>query len=361
MNESNMYDLRVEGGRVIEQMKLRPSPIVEARNLMSQTLLAHVLLGLSDAGFYEYIANKSSFSPEDAIKKLNLEEFTFTSLLEYLLGCGIFTRQNDGKLYLTEKGKRSFNVYTRGVLNVYLGGYSSVLRSLGDVVGKKLALNDKTLRRSTRHAAAGTAYSTCAFTIPDVFDAMRNTNGKVCLDLGCGTGDFLLQWVLHDSNAKGIGVDMSADALCQARDTAQRWGVSDRLEFFEAEVGSEPLPIPSNLLEKVEIISAMYILHEFGRHGRQSIIDVLLALKAQLAGRNLLALEVEACDPEKFAALQPPPLHFGRLDYRLIHQLSGQGLPRGQEDWHSIFLDAGAEIVEPGKSTGGSLIYIVRL
>src|SRR5262249_56158249 len=98
---------------------------------------------------------------------------------------------------VTRKGERLFNVYTRGVVSVYLGGYNAVLGSLGKVLSKRLPLDAPSLRRSTRHAAAGTAYSTCAFTIPDVFSAMRDTGGKVCLDLGCGTGDFLLQWVLH--------------------------------------------------------------------------------------------------------------------------------------------------------------------
>ena len=190
---------------------------------------------------------------------------------------------------------------------------------------------------------------------------MRDTRGKVCLDLGCGTGDFLLQWVLQSPDARGVGVDMSADALRQARETAQRWGVADRLSFHEAAVGPGPMAVPPGALDGVEMVTSMYMLHEFGRHGREAIVDVVRALKAQLPGRHLLALEVEACDPQEFAVQTPPPAHFGRLDYRLIHQLSGQGLPRGQDDWHGIFRDAGCSIVEAGKPTGGSLIYIVGM
>jgi len=342
---------------VIHQIEAGANPVVEARQMMSQTILAHILLALSDVGFYELVAGKQELAPEQAVEQLGLDRFTFMALLEYLVGAGALVRRDD-TLVITEIGERLFNVYTRGVLNVYLGGYNGVLRSLGDVLTKRVALDDPSLRRSTRHAAAGTAYSTCAFTIPEVFGVMRGKGGRVCLDLGCGTGDFLLQWVLSDPNARGVGVDMSAEALAQARRTAEEWGVADRLAFHEAMVGPDPLAVPPGALDDVDMISSMYMLHELGRNGRQAIVDVVRALGNQLPGRQLLVLEVVACEPEEIAAQNPP--HLGRLDYRLIHQLSGQGLPRTREDWHGIFADAGCELVEPGKPTGGSLVYMVR-
>ncbi len=361
MTTSSDYDLRDEGKRVMRQMHEGPNPVVEARDMLSQAVLAHVLLGLSDAGFYEYIATRSEFSIADATEALDLDSFTFEALTEYLLGWGALRRRDEEHLVLTPKGERLFNVYTRGVLNVYLGGYGAVLKSLGPVLKKQQQLSDPALARSTWHAAAGTAHATCSFTIPDVFEVMRGQGGKVCLDLGCGTGDFLLQWVLQDPQLRGVGVDMSAEALAQARETALRWGVADRLEFHQARVGPDPLDVPPQALRDVDVVSSMYMLHELGRDGRDAIVQVIRALKSQLPGRRLLMLEVVACDPEAFAAQDPAPAHRGRLDYRLIHQLSGQGLPRSQQDWHDIVRDAGCEIVNPGVATGGSLIYLVGM
>lgn len=359
----NLYDLREEGRKVQQQLRGPVNPVVEARHIMSQTILAHVLLSLSDAGFYEFVAEKSTFSTEQAVDALRLDQFTARALMEYLVGCGALKALDEAgnSLALTEKGQRYFNVYTRGVMNVYLGGYSAILHRLSDVLTRKLDLNSPLLHRSTKHAAAGTAYSTCVFTIPDVFAAMSDNRAKVCLDLGCGTGDFLIQYVLRNPESYGVGVDLSGDALEQARRSAQAFGVSDRLEFHEAAVGPHALAVPPSVLERVDMVTSMYMLHEFGRNGRNAIVDVIRSLKEQLPGRKLLALEVEACDPIGFAQQTPPPAHFGRLDYRLIHQLSGQGLPRGQEDWHAIFRDAGCEMLEKGIPTGGSLIYIAGM
>jgi SAM-dependent methyltransferase len=358
-----LYDLREEGRIVQRQLTTTPNPVVEARLTMSHAILAHVLLGLSDAGFYEYLSGRDSFAASDAVKALALDEFTFRSLLDYLVGCGalVVDEADDDVHRLTEKGRRYFNVYSRGVMNVYLGGYGSVLHKLGSVLKRQVALADPSLVRSTRHAAAGAAYSTCTFTIPDVFAAMDDKHAKVCLDLGCGTGDFLIQYVLRDETSRGIGIDISGDALEQARANAEAFGVADRLAFHEAAVGPHPLGVPAEALGEVEIVTSMYMLHEFGRNGREAIVDVIRSLKRELPGRLLLALEVEACEPAEFARQVPPAPHYGRLDYRLIHALSGQGLPRSQDDWHGIFEDAGCSVVERGIPTGGSLIYIAQM
>lgn len=358
-----LYDLREEGRIVRRQLQATPNPVVEARRVMSHTILSHVLLGLSDAGFYEYVAGRDEFSVADAVAALGLDEFAFRALLDYLVGSGALSPdpERPGVLRLTDTGRRYFNVYSRGVASVYLGGYGRVLRRLGDVLTGRVALSDPALARSTRHAAAGTAYSTCSFTIPDVFAAMDDKRARVCLDLGCGTGDFLIQFVQRDGTSRGIGIDVSGEALAQARENAERFGVADRLEFHEAAVGPDPLGVPADVLERVDIVTSMYMLHEFGRAGREAIVEVIRALKRQLPGRLLLALEVEACEPEEFARQEPPAPHHGRLDYRLIHALSGQGLPRSQADWHAIFADAGCTIVEPGVPTGGSLIYIAGM
>ena len=334
------------------------NPITEARNMMSNTILSHILLGLSDSGFYEFISDKETFDPKKAIAELDLDGFTFNAICEYLVGCAVFIHVDDNCLGLTSKGKRVFNVYSRGVVNVYLGGYHTVLESLGDVLKQKISLSCQALARSTKHAAAGAAHLTAPFTIPDVFEVIKDSSANTCLDLGCGTGDFLLQWVLQSESHTGIGIDMSSEALEQATETAGRWGVQDRLHFYEAEIGPEPIEIEDSILKDVDFVTSMYMLHEFGRGGRQAIIDVISALRKKLPGRHLLAVEVEEVDPKEFAEHTSPNSHFGRLDYRIIHQLSGQGLPRSQSEWHKIFEDSGCTIVEPGKKSGGSFIYV---
>ncbi len=356
--DSNSYDILKEAAIVREQQQGPVDPIVEARNMISQSILTNVLLALSDCGFYEYLREKGRFKVSEAAKALDADETTMEHLMNYLTGCGAFEVQGD-EFIPTEKGQRYFNAYTRGVLNIYPGAYKRVLTDLTDILAKKRPLDDPYFDRSTRHAAAGTAYATCAFTIPKVLDTLQNHGVECVLDLGCGTGDFLMQLLRLNPEISGVGVDMSKEALSQANGNSKNFELENRLSFYQAEVGAEDLPLSAEEVEKVDFITAMYMLHEFGRDGRDAIIKVIKSLQAQFKGKNLLAIEVE--DFDAFNPGGAPLKHFGRLDYRLIHYLSRQGLPRTQDDWHGIFKESGCKIIEPGVRAGGSFIYIAQL
>lgn len=356
--ETRSYDILEEAAIVREQQQGDVDPIVEARNMISQSILTNVLLALSDCHFYEYLRDKGRFKVDDAAETLDVDATTLEHLMNYLTGCGAFTLEKD-EFVPTEKGQRYFNAYTRGVLNIYPGAYKSVLTDLTDILSKKRPLDDPSFARSTRHAAEGTAYATCAFTIPKVLDTLQNHGVQCVLDLGCGTGDFLMQLLRLNPEISGIGVDMSGDALAQAKRNTKNFELEERLSFYQAEVGAQELPITKEQAQKVDFITAMYMLHEFGRDGREAIIKVIKSLQKQFKGKNLLAIEVE--DFDAFNPGGGPLKHFGRLDYRLIHYLSRQGLPRTQEDWHGIFKESGCKIVEPGLRAGGSFIYIAEL
>ncbi len=58
----------------------------------------------------------------------------------------------------------------------------------------------------------------------------RMTTGNI-LDLGTGTGCLLLTLLKEYGNAKGVGVDISEEALSVAQENAERLGVQERVSF----------------------------------------------------------------------------------------------------------------------------------
>lgn len=349
------YDLIKEGQRVREQLQQDPSPVVEARNAMSQTILINVLQALSDSGFYEYLSRYGAFNVHAAAEKLQLDFFVFDTLMDYLVGRGLLEKENE-KISITSRGEIFFNAYSRGLFNVYWGGYKAIFYHLGSVLQKKIALEDTRLNRSSFHAATGTSQLTCGFTIPKVLELIDSQNCRYVLDLGCGTGDFLTHIARLNSNLKGIGIDSSAEAVVEAKKRADNLSLGGRLLFFMTEVGNGRLAVPSEFLEKVDIVTCMYMLHEFGRDGEGAIVQILKSLKKQLVGKLFLILETEECTSEEASQKE----HYGPLDYRLIHILSRQGLPRKPRQWCDIFQEANCSIIEPGVRIGSSYVYIVR-
>lgn len=355
---SATYDLIEEGRLTRELIAANPKLVAQARNMGTMAMLSKVLLALSDCGFFEYVRHNEQFRVADATAALGVDDEIFTALMGYLSGHGVFVSEGDA-LRVTPHGREWLNAYARGMVNMYEGAYAGIFNNLSGLLQGRIALDDPALRRSPTHTAAGTSYLTCGFAVPAVFDAIKDHGCSGVLDLGCGTGDFLIQYLRQYPEGVGVGVDMAPEALERARANAEAFGVADRASFYCATVGSDNLDIPREKLDRVEVVTSMYMMHEFGRDGRQAIVDIIRSIGKELPNRLFLMLEVEGADPNAFS--QAKAEHKGRLDYWLIHVLSRQGLPRPVSDWHSILEDAGGRIEADPIRTGGSYIYQARL
>jgi len=62
---------------------------------------------------------------------------------------------------------------------------------------------------------------------------LKGRKGAMILDLGTGTGCIVLSLLANVPGAKGVGVDLSARALEQARENAVALGLDDRFEALE--------------------------------------------------------------------------------------------------------------------------------
>jgi ubiquinone/menaquinone biosynthesis C-methylase UbiE len=334
-------------------------PQAEELGLSSSWIYAQVLFSLWDSGFYDYVREHPRFEKAKLVAELGFDAMTFDWLMYYLIGRGVVRVAGEGELELTEKGKRVHNTIARGLLNLYVGGYAGLMANLGPLLRKEITLDDRKLDRSARHAAAGTEDVTCVRVVPQVIDALKEQGVKGILDLGCGTGGFLIQWA-HLTGAGGAGVDMSEPALAQARVNAKQYGVGDRLSFHYGEVGKDALPITHDVVEKIDAVTAMFMLHEFGRAGDSAIVRVLAALKAQFAGKLLVALEMQPVDVLALNGRPPPAMD--ALDYHFIHPLSRQGEPRPKDVWQTIYEQAGMKLVRVRRPKDSPLlIHIVQM
>ncbi|MFT3774340.1 MAG: class I SAM-dependent methyltransferase [Minicystis sp.] len=334
-----------------------PNP--EEMSLSSNWIYAQVLFSLWDSGFYDYVRQHPRFSKAKIVEELRLDAMTFDWLMYYLIGRGVVRSAGEGELELTEKGQRVHNTIARGLLNLYVGGYAGLMANMGPLLRKEITLDDPKLDRSARHAAAGTEDVTCVRVVPQVIEALKEQGVKGILDLGCGTGGFLIQWA-HLTGGGGAGVDMSRDALAAAKVNAQQYGVAERLTFHYGEVGKDALPITDDVVQKIDALTAMFMLHEFGRAGDAAIVRVLSALKAQFAGKQLIALEMQPVDVNLLNGRPPPAMD--ALDYHFIHPLSRQGEPRPKDVWQGIYEQAGMKLIRVRRPKDSPLlIHIVQM
>jgi SAM-dependent methyltransferase len=337
---------------------------LKTTGLISDAYLAQVLVALWDSGIYEYLRERGKVEIGAVSRELNLDPEILRSLIEYLVGWGILAPEGESFI-LSAQGKHYWNYITRGVLTSQLAGYNQLLVNLGPLLRKEIDINDPRLNRDGRLVASGSGYALLGSnTIPWVLKLIQQIGGSYVMDAGCGAGDFLIQLALRWPEGGGIGVDMNGDAIAKARINAKHSGVADRLQFFHTKLSAEPTPIDKSILDKVDTLTAMYLLHEFaGRGGPETIRAAIAQLVAQFPGRKLLMLEGERADP---AALNAnPPRTFAQLDYSFIHPISRQGPLRTVKEWEQIIRSAGATLVEriPGfaQVPGWISLYVVDL
>ncbi|MER5886087.1 class I SAM-dependent methyltransferase [Streptomyces sp. NPDC001941] len=103
--------------------------------------------------------------------------------------------------------------------------------------------------------------------------------GARVLDLGCGGGEWLVRALAASPGLRAEGVDVSLDALEQAREAADRLGVGDRLSLHHGTAADFRSPHPFDLVLSVGAT------HAFG-----GLLPTLAAARERLApgGRVLI-------------------------------------------------------------------------
>lgn len=149
-------------------------------------------------------------------------------------------------------------------------------------------------------------------------------------DAGTGSGAILLALLRHVPDARGLALDIDADALATAQRNARRLGVSDRLEthqtsWFDGVTGafdlivSNPPYIPTADIAGLDLEVARFDPHralDGGADGLAAYRVLIPAAAQRLAPGGWLALEMGAGQAHslcKLIALEAPRLDPGSL------------------------------------------------
>ena len=337
-------DLLSEGARArklsgeVEGVKA----IIEGTKLVNDVVLVRVLFALWDSGFYEYSLTHASFKVDDAAAELHLDAYILRCLLDYLIGRGIVSSTND-EFGLTERGIRLSNILFSGTINLYVGGWGALVDNIGPLLRKEMTQKDFIALRSPTHTVRGTEQLGAIRTVSAVQQVLAARNLKNVLHVACRTGEFLIGLARSEPSISGIGVDKASERIEIARRKAAKYSVDSRLQFITADVGADSIPLDDESKNRIDVVVALYLLHEVGRHGRAKIIEFLQQVKREFPGRQFLFMETQPYTPPEG---KRPPATFTQLDYLLIHRIRGQGLPLPVDQWKSIVAETGLKLLE---------------
>jgi 2-polyprenyl-3-methyl-5-hydroxy-6-metoxy-1,4-benzoquinol methylase len=242
----------------------------------------HFIFAALESGLLEALSTPSS--GDHLIQKLNVKR---PEILEALLDVGLSAKElafNNGSYRI--KGKRSKAVMGKegdllaAMMQANVTYYSSVYRNAaermrGAPLGDDLAEIGDVVAR----------FSKIAEPLLRQFTAVIVSKKKSLrvLDVGCGSGVFL-QSIFHaNSNATGIGIDIDAAVVEQARHNIEKWGLSDNFTIIAGDIYSPPEGIGGPF----DLITLYNVLHYFTSDKR---IDLLQTLRSWLSPEGTVVI-----------------------------------------------------------------------
>lgn len=322
--------------------KFHDSALTYARNFMT----TYCVCALFNVGFFDEIAKNKVIKLDIFIKGKDLNKGILAAICDYLFVVGILDKI--GKDYSLTTLGRSILKYARGTFD-FIYAYAPLFENLDSLLANKKKYNIDVFRRN-KFVAKATAEVSQFIPIPVVKDIIKRNKFNAVLDLGCGSAEFLLQ-LCEDTKLNGYGIDIAGESISFAQDLINSQSLSRRVKVKVGDVFD--IKELKNISNDIDVITCMFVLHEFLPLGKDRVTDLLRKIKQSFPDKHLIVCELSRFRPD-FLRKNPTSI----AEHHLFHALSGQGLMTPSE-WQDVFSEAGLQLVEEKRYDFAGQVYFV--
>lgn len=301
---------------------------------------------LIDLGFIDIMEQKGFVNLHDICTEKNWEFLPLRVTCDYFVVMGIFSK--DGLTYgLTNYGKRLFD-NSKGAFSL-LYAYMPIFENLPEMIRKEKKYGYE-IKRKSEFVGKGSAELAKLLPFPYAKDILKRRNLHRILDLGCGSGDFLID-ACSENGFSGFGIDLSPEVIAIAKDKALAVGMGERISFTIGDVYKlNQLP---ESFKQVDVITSMFVIHEFLPEGHEEVVRVVKSIREAFPDKYVLICEV--CLWSLRQLIKTP---VAIAEHHLFHKLSNQGLASLKE-WRAIFKDSGYACIEERRFDKASQAYFL--
>jgi ubiquinone/menaquinone biosynthesis C-methylase UbiE len=173
----------------------------------------------------------------------------------------------------------------------------------------------------------GTADIMRRMALPPLVDALRNHPAPRILDVGCGTGRFLLQLAAALPSARLFGLDLSAFYIKEATET-----LADVADVSLLVENGESMPFRDGAFDAV---SSVFLFHELPRATRRDVLREM----ARVAGPGGTVVVCDSAQAVESAALLPALEGFARTYHEPFY------MDYVRDPLEDLFREVGLEVV----------------
>jgi len=318
--------------------------LTEPLELAKSYVLSQAIFGAYQVGIWDHFGRdpNGTLSVAAYAEEKGLSTHHLLGMMEYLARRQFFIESEKRVFALSPKGRELLAEGWLGYFVFFVGGYGKVLDRMGEQVNRAIAYGKDVVRDG--HCVAVASEIVGERPTHGNFETMLRRAASNpdrparVLDIGCGSGKFLLRLMRGVDAQEGIGVDLVEEACALARATMSAAGYADKTRILEGDARAL-LSLDSSLEGTVDLITAMFVVHEFfGRdlsNGARLIAELARTLTP---GRGRLLIMDKHIDILETEA----PLFF--TEFKLIHDFTNQRLI-SRAQWHDVIEMAGLHIV----------------
>lgn len=319
-------------------------------------IIVQLYLTLERVGIFDILRKKQGpISVEELSRALNVQKNLLEPCIDFLWATTDMFEKTDAGITLKDASQ-----FPRGFV---MAIYKPIFDNLEDLLrgtkiyGKNVVQDSYHLQKvSDMFTKVATDY---------VLEQLSKTNTiHTVVDLGCGSGEFLIRASAQNSLAQGIGIDIDQVVVDAARKNVENADVSEsEIAIIKADIShisAWKQHIHAGAHDIVFLGST--ILHEFLRDGEQSLVTLLRMFKKEFLGSRFFVVEHDA--PRSFEEIKKEKNTETKLFaamHMLIHPLTDQGTPRPQSDWLSFFEKSGWSVTDSARMSNGLVVYDCRL
>jgi SAM-dependent methyltransferase len=289
---------------------------------------------LLNVGFFDTLQRQGTINVRQFADVHELDAHILQALVDSLYSLSILDKSGTDYV-LDDKGRVLVEVARGWLDGVY--GYEIVYHSMESLLRKELVYGRDICRRA-RWVAKGRGHIESWVFFPIAIDILTRGNRRRVLDLGCGDAAFLRHLCRAHSSIRGIGIDMSAEAISDAEEMVRQAGLQERIELAVVDIKAlESTPVE---LRNIDAATAFFVLHEILYYGEDVLVQALRGFRTGFPGVPLTVFEIDKATPEMMR--RRPGMS---IQYNLQHELTHQKLV-DRSTWRAIFKEAGFTAIE---------------
>lgn len=283
--------------------------------------LSTAMFTFIDSKLLPIVEEHGCVASREAAERCGYDPNLTAGLLRFLATQGLFAEEAGEVFRLTPQGAAAIAPTSISTIRFYVGGYGHLMTASGRMLERTVTYG-RDITRDVNNVVIGSMLNTASFMDMVPLAVLARRGCLSVADLGCGAGQFLIEWVKGGPERRGVGIDLAPEAIAAAKASADKHGVASQLSFHVGDAFDLALVKPA--CRDIDALFSFAMEHEALRDGEVAVTAHIDAMAAQFPGKRYL--------------LGEPMLEMSAADgvFYWLHVLSMQGIPRDVPGWCSL-------------------------